>query len=216
VGDYTAAAVASIAFDLPHAVLDGNVARVLARITAETGDIKSTPVKARLSAAASRLLDPEEPGDHNQALMELGATLCLPRDPQCLLCPVADLCRARQENRQQELPVKAARREPVRIERTILVIRRNGSLLMRQRPADVRLMPGFWELPEVTDLPSAKKGAIAGEFRHTITHHLFRFFVIEARIARAPAGFAWVPASQLDQLPLATTARKALVLCSDS
>jgi A/G-specific adenine glycosylase len=214
VGDYTAAAVASIAFDLPHAVLDGNVARVLARLTADEGDIKSPAARQRLSTAAARLLNPNAPGEHNQALMELGATLCLPRDPQCLLCPLADACAARRANRQHELPVKSARRDPVRLDRTLLLIRKDGTVLLRRRPSSARLMPGFWELPEAADLPQANTGAFAGEFRHTITHHLFRFRVLEARLARVPPGLEWVEVGRLDELPLATTTKKALALVS--
>jgi A/G-specific adenine glycosylase len=216
VGDYTAAAVASIAFQLPHAVLDGNVARVLARITAEEGDIKSAETRQRLAYAAARLLDPKAPGEHNQALMELGATLCLPRDPQCPLCPIARYCAARRCNRQLELPRKSARREPVRLERTLLLIRKNGAVLVRQRPARARLMPGFWELPESTDLPAAAPGALLGEFRHTITHHLYRCRVLEARLKGTPRGYRWIPDARLDELPLATTARKALEVAAAS
>jgi A/G-specific adenine glycosylase len=210
VGDYTAAAVASIAFDLPHAVLDGNVARVLARLTGDEGDIKAPVTRQRFAGVAAVLLDSERPGDHNQAVMELGATLCLPRDPQCLLCPVASLCVARASNRQDELPRKASRREPVRIARTLLLIRRNRSILLRQRAADTSLMPGFWELPEPGQLPGARLGVHVGEFRHTITHHLYRFQVVEARAPRSLNGYEWVDDSRLPELPLATTVKKAL------
>jgi A/G-specific adenine glycosylase len=119
-GEYTAAAVASIAFELPHAVLDGNVIRVLSRLTCEEGDVRSSVTRGRLRAAADALLDRTAPGEWNQALMELGATLCLPRDPQCLLCPLAASCRARLAGRQDELPVKGGRRDTVRIEQTLL------------------------------------------------------------------------------------------------
>ena len=95
IGEYTAAAVASIAFGLPHAALDGNVARVLARISAEPGEIKAPATRKRLQALANDLLDRRKPGDFNQALMELGATVCLPRAPHCLLCPLAGSCAAR-------------------------------------------------------------------------------------------------------------------------
>src|SRR5690606_9608431 len=84
VGDYTAAAVASIAFNLPHTVLDGNVLRVMSRLTADDGEITAKPTRDRLRNAASLLLPDDAPGDANQALMELGATVCLPADPQCL------------------------------------------------------------------------------------------------------------------------------------
>ncbi|HWB95145.1 MAG TPA: A/G-specific adenine glycosylase, partial [Bryobacteraceae bacterium] len=94
IGPYTAAAIASIAFGLPHAVLDGNVMRVVARLENDPADIASPKTRARFQQRAQELLDPREAGHFNQAIMELGATLCLPRAPQCLLCPVAGECRA--------------------------------------------------------------------------------------------------------------------------
>ncbi len=95
IGDYTAAAIASIAFDLPHAALDGNVIRVLSRLTAERGNVASTTVRKRLRAAADRLIDPKLPGQFNQAWMELGAMVCLPKQPQCSICPLKSQCAAR-------------------------------------------------------------------------------------------------------------------------
>ena len=95
VGDYTAAAIASISFGLPHAVLDGNVFRVLSRVANDATDIASTIGKRTFSTLAATMLDAERPGDYNQAMMELGATVCLPKKPQCLVCPVSAFCRAR-------------------------------------------------------------------------------------------------------------------------
>ncbi len=111
VGPYTAAAVASIAFGLPHAVLDGNVIRVLSRFTAEAGSAGAGATRLRLSDAAQTLLDPRHPGDFNQAMMELGATLCSPRDPACSLCPLAGDCLAHRSGRQNEFPVKTPRKK---------------------------------------------------------------------------------------------------------
>ena len=212
VGDYTAAAVASIAFDLPHAVLDGNVARVLSRLTCDPGDIKATATRQRLAGIAHELLDRNGPGEYNQAIMELGATVCLPRDPQCLLCPIGAHCQARRTNRQSEFPIKASRREQVRIERTLLLIRDGGRILLRQRPPEARLMPGFWELPEPEQLPAAFPGIEAGKFRHTITHHLYTFRVVETRAPESVDGCEWIEQARLSELPLATTAKKALAL----
>src|ERR1700731_2152923 len=95
IGNYTAAAILSISYGAKHAVLDGNVARVLARIFAVRGDLRDAKRWQGLQERADALLDPKSPGDWNQAVMELGATLCTPRAPQCLLCPVAQFCRAR-------------------------------------------------------------------------------------------------------------------------
>lgn len=212
VGDYTAAAIASIAFGLPHAVLDGNVLRVLSRVAAERGDINSSQVRVRLREAAQRLLDSRRPGDANQALMELGATVCLPRNPQCLLCPWRDFCRARAEGIQAELPIKGRRREPVKLAVALVVAQRGGSVLLRQRgPAEKRLA-GFWELPEKRDLPNAKGIEPVGSFRHSITRHDYAIEVLRAKVGKAPRAFVWWPTVELAGVPLATTARKALEL----
>ena len=135
IGDYTAAAVASIAFDLPHAVLDGNVLRVVARVENDAADIASGRTRERFRAIAQEWLDPREPGHFNQALMELGATVCLPRNPLCLVCPLAGCCRARQEGTAAQLPVKLRKTEPVRLDGVLLVVRNRGRILLRQRDA---------------------------------------------------------------------------------
>src|SRR6202453_875855 len=112
VGDYTAAAVASIAFGRPHAVLDGNVLRVLSRMVAERGNIKSQAVRAALRAIAETWLDRKRPGEFNQALMELGATVCVPKQPLCGECPVRVHCRAREQGIENQLPVIGGRPTP--------------------------------------------------------------------------------------------------------
>src|SRR2546430_550206 len=144
VGEYTAAAVSSIAYDLPHAALDGNVLRVLSRVLDERTNIASTVGRRRFTALAQDLLDPEHPGAFNQAMMELGATICLPKNPQCLLCPVAKICRARASGVHNELPVKAVRAAIVQEQRVVFWIEKKGAVLLWQRPPTARLMPGFW------------------------------------------------------------------------
>jgi len=104
IGDYTASAIASIAFGERAAVLDGNVARVLARLGAIRGDLRETKKWQALHEEANRLLDRNAPGDWNQAVMELGATVCTPRAPQCLLCPVATHCEGRKLGIAETLP----------------------------------------------------------------------------------------------------------------
>lgn len=210
IGDYTAAAVASIAFGLPHAVLDGNVMRVLARLSNDSGDLATGTTKARLRALAGKLLDPRRPGDFNQALMELGATLCLPAEPQCLLCPASRFCEARRLGIQDRLPVKSRRTEPVRIQLEFLAVRRDGKYLLWQRPPDSGRMAGFWELPEPAQLPAAAAASALGRFRHSITHHRYSVIVLEAKVAEVPAGFEWFAEARLQQIPLSTLARKAL------
>jgi len=115
IGKYTAAAILSIAFDAKHAVLDGNVARVLARIDAVRGDLREGGRWQKLQARADQLLDAKSPGDWNQAMMELGAVLCTPRAPRCLLCPIAKFCWARQLGLTENIPEKRKKRASVEI-----------------------------------------------------------------------------------------------------
>ena len=205
VGDYTAAAIASMAFGLPQAALDGNVTRVLARLTNDAGDVSAASTRQRLRQVAEGLLDRKDPGGFNQALMELGATLCLPRDPQCLLCPVRAHCQARRQGTERALPVKPRKKPPVRIWKTVLIVERGGKLLLRPRD-------GFWELPEADQLLVTSEPEALGSFRHSITHHQYVFTVAAARFGRAPRGFRWIPRDQLETVPLSTVARKALGL----
>ena len=203
VGGYTAAAIASIAFGLPQAALDGNVTRVLARLTNDAGDVTAASTRQRLRQVAGALLDRKDPGAFNQALMELGAALCLPRNPQCSLCPLRRHCQARRQGAERTLPIQRPNRSPVRIFKTLLIVERGGKLLFRQRD-------GFWELPEADQLPVASKLETLGQFRHSITHHRYLFTVVTARMGRAPRGFRWIPTDQLATLPLSTVTRKAL------
>jgi A/G-specific adenine glycosylase len=132
IGRYTAAAVLSMAFREPLAVLDGNVARVLARLEALRGDLRRPQRWRELQTRADALLARQAPGDWNQAMMELGATLCTPKAPQCLLCPVAQFCRARQLGIAHELPDKREKRAPARVQLSVAVFldaRRNSLLL---------------------------------------------------------------------------------------
>jgi A/G-specific adenine glycosylase len=115
VGNYTAAAILSIAFGEKQAVLDGNVARVLARIGAIRGDLRESKRWQELQKTADRLLEPKSPGDWNQAMMELGATRCTPRSPQCLLCPVAQFCEGRKLGIAESLPEKRKKRATVEV-----------------------------------------------------------------------------------------------------
>jgi A/G-specific adenine glycosylase len=207
IGDYTAAAIGSIAFGLPFAALDGNVARVLARLTADPGDIKSPSTKKRLQAVAGGLIDHRRPGEFNQAMMELGATICLPHGPKCPLCPVEHLCEARTSGRPEEFPVPGAREGRTRVNRTVLIVENNGRLLLWQHAPDDRRLAGFWELPEQLD---GLTGRPAGRFRHSIVNHDYSFEVRTASLNRAPPGHRWWPENRLAGIPLSTTAKKAI------
>jgi A/G-specific adenine glycosylase len=198
VGDYTAAAIASIAFGLPRAVVDGNVRRVFARLV---NDGRANP-----QVLADRLLDRRNPARWNQAVMELGATICLPREPLCDQCPLAMHCAAHHAGTQAELPFKRAQPAPVRLERTLLVIRRNGRVLL----APGARVKGFWDLPE--PFRAARLGAVLGQFAHTITHRHYRFTVREAKTAHVPRACRWYSEKEILGIPMSTVARKALKL----
>jgi A/G-specific adenine glycosylase len=143
IGAYTAAAIASIAHGEPEAVVDGNVERVICRLAGwdESGGEGAAALRKKIQGVASELLDPEQPGDFNQAMMELGATVCLPRNPQCQVCPVAEACITRGEH-------KTNPREPMvsRVVGHALTVL-DGKVLLEQRPATESVMPGMWQLP---------------------------------------------------------------------
>jgi A/G-specific adenine glycosylase len=158
-GPYTAGAVASIAFAIPAAAVDGNVARVLSRLFLVGGDPESPRVKRRLDALAGELVDRRRPGDFNQALMDLGAMTCLPRRPDCANCPLAASCRAFRTGRQADLSPSRARRRPPRVLLAVLRVERGGRLLLSRAP-DGGLLGGMWGLPAV-EVPNGEDPASA-------------------------------------------------------
>ncbi len=210
IGDYTAAAVGSIAFGLRRAALDGNVVRVLSRVSAEPADVASTLARNRLAKLAQELLAPRRPGDFNQAMMELGATVCLPSQPLCLLCPVADHCQAHRLGKEREFPVKRRKSPNLEVEQRLFYVERHGSILLWQRPPESRRMAGFWELPQEEQLPGAQVVRILGGFRHTIVNTNYRFQVAEVTAPDPGFGFSWRSKKQLHEIPLSTASKKAL------
>ena len=196
VGDYTAAAVASIAFGLPHAAIDGNVRRVVMRLAGDAA--------ADIGALATRLMPQRDPGLWNQAMMELGATVCLPRDPLCAECPLSAECQAKARGIQRELPPPKKKPAIVRKERTLLLIRHRGRILLTPSPR----VSGFWDLPEV--FSGVRLGAKLGAFRHAITNSQYHFEVREARITTRPSTCRWWDENDLGNIPLSTVSKKAL------
>lgn len=147
VGPYTAAAVLSIAFGQPHAVLDGNVARVLSRAFTIGDDVKRTSTRRRLQALADRLIPPSDPGDFNQAMMELGATVCTPRAPACPGCPVRPVCGAYAEGRPEAYPVTSKKPPVPHYDVAVgIVFNEQGEVLI-QRRKEGGLLGGLWEFP---------------------------------------------------------------------
>ena len=196
VGDYTAAAVASIAFGLPHAAIDGNVRRVVMRLTGDA--------RADVGAVATQLMSRRHPGRWNQAMMELGAVVCLPRDPLCEGCPVSGECQAKRRGIQKDLPPPRKKPATVRKDRMLLIIRRKGRILLAPSPR----VSGFWDLPEV--FSGVRLGPRLGEFRHAITNSRYHFEVREARAGAFPPDCRWWDEKKLDEILLSTAAKKAL------
>ncbi|HET8888892.1 MAG TPA: A/G-specific adenine glycosylase [Candidatus Angelobacter sp.] len=200
IGRYTAAAVASIAFGEPVAVVDGNVKRVLERVTHRQAAIGQMAEEDYWHTAA-KLLDKRRPGDFNQAMMELGALVCLPAQPLCHACPVAGLCGSRG-------PIERAER-PQRRKAVLLygLARRNGSVLLRQRDRESSLMPGMWELPEIGPVNGNETPLLT--LRHSITTTDYSVLVFPTRSASTKAG-RWVPVHSAERLPLTGLTRKIL------
>lgn len=150
IGEYTAGAIASIAFNESVPVVDGNVARVLARLRQVTGDPTSTDFRNVSWAMAGRLVDPDRPGDFNQAMMELGATVCTPTKPTCMLCPVSDKCDAFASGDVESFPEPVDRgpRKQMRVATAVVLAAEEGgqAVLVRRRPAE-GLFGGLWEFP---------------------------------------------------------------------
>jgi A/G-specific adenine glycosylase len=197
IGRYTAAAIASIVFNIPVAVVDGNVERVLERA------FKAGPSEKDYWSVAETLLSRARPGDFNQAMMELGATVCLPRQPQCSICPVYDLCATRgiRERPKRALPQK-------RREICYALDRRGSSIRMVQRSNRFSLMPGMWELPEIPMTITNRSGRSGLTLRHSITVTDYVVHVIENPAHKVTG--QWVESQRIGQLPLTGLARKIL------
>ena len=196
IGDYTAGAVASIAFGLPHPAIDGNVRRVVVRLAGDA-DVS-------IADEAGALVDKRNPGQLNQALMELGAVICLPGTPRCGECPVEKLCGARRLGLENELPPAKVKAKLVRRDRTLVVIRKHGKILLVPSPR----VEGFWDLPE--PFSGVRLGACLGTFRHAITTSQYVFEVREASGGRLPQGARWWVERELGKIPFGTVSKKAL------
>ena len=196
VGRYTAAAIASIAFREPVALVDGNVERVIKRVVAEP-----LARNGRVWAVAERLLSRRRPGDFNQAMMELGATICPPREPRCRLCPLYAWCRTRGQlarRAAKEIRRKAELRCDLHADRDrVYLVRRSGA---------ANLMPGMWELP--AHRPTRDRSGEAAVLNHSILSTDYRVQVFR-RDGEARGG-RWVKRSRLDEIPLTGLTRKIL------
>lgn len=219
IGAYTAAAIASIAHEERVAVVDGNVERVLCRLAGwdASGRKGGAALRRNIDQLADHLVDIERPGDFNQAMMELGATVCLPRNPQCLICPVAGVCKTRGEHK------TAARPKMLSREVSYALSVRTGTtaglghreVLLEQRAATQTVMPGMWELPLLKE-----KQVPDSDLRMAVRHAIMQVnYYVRIRTVfedDVPAmtvegnGRRWVPLPELPKLALTGLARKVL------
>lgn len=218
IGPYTAGAIASIAFGEHTPAVDGNVLRVLSRVLEETRPINRRPAQRAIEACAQQFADGDAPGEINQALMELGATLCSPTNPTCDACPLRPRCRAYASGTAADLPVKDAKHPP-RIEHAhAWLLRRPADqrFLLAQRRDDA-LLGGLWEAPLLPSPPDGDGWTRHGEIRHIFSHIDLRVALWRhedgADVPALPPRYQradWVHASELDRYPLSTLARKLL------
>jgi A/G-specific adenine glycosylase len=230
IGRYTAAAVLSIAYDKPLAVLDGNVARVLARLGALRGDLRAPALWRKLESTAQDLLARRAPGDWNQAMMELGATVCTPKSPNCEECPVAKWCRARKLGIEDQLPDARKKRAAMKITlaAAVLVDPRGRTLLVRRAGGDGALFSRMWQFPalEASADASFNLARLLRETfgmkiedeqliqlkttRHTVTFREIRLEPFLIRVERLPKikGARTPLLGRFGQIPISSATRK--------
>lgn len=229
VGSYTAAAIASIAFGEVVPVLDGNVERVTTRLGAITEDPRKAPVRRQLIETARTLLDPERPGDSNQALMELGATVCRPQRPACLLCPLRPGCKAAVGD-PERYPRPRPGREIEHLRLIVALVEHKGRVLCFRRSKDSPLLAGMWELPNVPGAGTLEAAALTlgevyggvfhlepavGRVRHTVTYRSIELHVHPASfkagstLAEGPEA-AWVAPDARDRYAFSSVVGKIL------
>lgn len=227
VGRYTAGAIGSIAFDLPEPVVDGNVARVLCRIRLLETPLGRADTGRRLWEEAERLVRGDRPGALNQALMELGATLCAPSNPRCDECPVAQACEARRRGMAGHVPVRTPRRAPRLVELSAAIALRRGREVWLVRGED-RLFGGLLSLPleerrqdsaeaarralEATGASASVEAEPIAEIAHVLSHRRLEIALHRARVRRLRAGHSgrWVQIDALFEFGLSALTMKLL------
>ena len=223
IGDYTAAAIASMAYGRPEPAMDGNLTRVLARVTAETGCVGEAAVKKRLRAAGEALIDRERPGDFNQAMMGLGNLICVPGRPRCEGCPVAEMCLAHERGCEGDLPHMPPKPDKKKERRGVAVVRCGECVLVRRRPDDA-LLGGLWEFPNFENAVDAESllecldemGIRArfikklGSADHVFTHRIWQMTVFLFSADALPDGeeLRGVSPDELSRLPMPTAMTK--------
>jgi A/G-specific adenine glycosylase len=239
IGDYTAGAIASLAFGIDTPVLDGNVMRIFTRLFDIEDDITQAAAKTALWQLADQLVPADRAGQWNEGLMELGRRICTPKSPDCAHCPITDHCDARALGIQLERPVKTPRPKTPHFDVTAAVTRReDGRILIAQRPAD-GMLGGLWEFPggkrePGESLPECLRreiqeelgieievGAQIGTVRHAYTHLRITLYAFECRrISGEPqaiqcAAWAWVTLAEMDRYAFPVTDQKIIAMLRD-
>ena len=229
IGPYTAGAVASIAFGISVPAVDGNVTRVIARLFRIRENVTAGSVRRRIAEIAARLVSPERPGAFNQALMELGATVCTPIAPACVSCPVERLCLARAAGEERELPISSRPRSPRAVTVVFGLVTANGRVLLVRRPKG-QLLAGLWALPggerngpsESTDLKGSIRSQAGIEVRvgprwsrvdRTFSHRKWSGSIYRCSPVRRPKetdSVRWVLREEALSLPLVPFHRDAI------
>lgn len=223
VGDYTAAAVASIAYRLPYPAIDGNLTRVLARVHGVREDVDRPSVRRLIRELGEREIDRDRPGDWNQALMDLGATICVPGTPDCARCPLQAQCDAYAQGDADQLPIRAAARPPVPVDVGVGLVIADGRVLTIKR--DAALLKGLWVflLSEGDSTPEgmarrlevlgmqANRITPLGEARHVFTHRIWNMQLYRVDLSAVPKRMIgqWADAQTLTELPLPTAMKAA-------
>jgi len=232
IGRYTAGAIASMACGQRTPAVDGNVVRVLSRILPVLDGAGSSSLMRTVESQAMRLLPRQRCGDFNQAWMDLGATICLPRQPHCDVCPLHGECNGHRLGLIDGLPGRKLRKTPAVHERIVAILLAGDAVLLRKRPRGGR-WSGLWELPNITGtreggsevvakmaeaLPATTQQAPAFSYQatvaHRLSHRLYHFHIYVARIPargrRNPHGYCWAKPAQIGILPISTAHRKVL------
>lgn len=213
IGEYTAGAIASIAYQVPAPAVDGNVLRVLSRLYADERDIALPETKRAMQQTILELIAKDRPGDFNQALMDLGATICIPNGaPHCEQCPLSHLCLARKQGLCEQIPKKTKKQAPTQMDMTVFIIRHQGRIALQKRP-QTGLLAGLWEFPnqegsltqkqvktaleeqgftvtKTTSLPKAK---------HVFTHKVWKMRGVLVTVSEADDRYVWATASELSE-----------------
>jgi A/G-specific adenine glycosylase len=239
IGRYTLGAISSMAFGMSVPALDGNIKRVYARIFDVTEPIDTPRGEKLLWEIAEQQLPRHDAGDYNQALMDLGATICIPKNPRCLICPVMTMCQARENGTQDQRPLKTPKKSAPHHIHAAGVIIENGKVLMAKRPSK-GLLGGMWEFPNgrvdgdpLEGLAEALKtgynlrlrrrrrdlqtGALLGIVQHGYSHFSVSVHVYRCKLASGAAGknLKWIPLKKLDEYPMGKIDRQIASMLQD-